>query len=67
MAVLNGGCGLPLDLVKQELGGARARARVRLLDCCFSGRAGSATADPAGLLLGQPCRWAATTRAKRGG
>ncbi|MHB6911640.1 hypothetical protein [Streptomyces sp. DB-54] len=29
-----------LDLVKRMVGGARAKARVLVLDCCFSGQAG---------------------------
>ncbi|MFD0312730.1 caspase, EACC1-associated type [Streptomyces flavalbus] len=42
-----------LDLVKRMVGGARARSRVLVLDCCFSGQAVSAMAGPGGLALGQ--------------
>ncbi|WP_037687310.1 caspase, EACC1-associated type [Streptomyces aureocirculatus] len=42
-----------LDLVKRMVGGARAKARVLVLDCCFSGQAVSAMAGPSGLALGQ--------------
>lgn len=42
-----------LDLVKRMVGGARAKSRVLVLDCCFSGQAISAMAAPSGLVLGQ--------------
>ncbi|MFF3731186.1 LCP family protein [Streptomyces sp. NPDC002476] len=42
-----------LDLVKRTVGRARAKARVLVLDCCFSGQAVSAMAGPSGLALGQ--------------
>ncbi|MFF2350493.1 transporter substrate-binding domain-containing protein [Kitasatospora sp. NPDC058115] len=42
-----------LDLVKRMVGGARAKARVLVLDCCFAGKAISAMAGPSGLTLGQ--------------
>ncbi len=42
-----------LDLVKRMVGGARAKARVLILDCCFAGKAVSAMAGPSGLALGQ--------------
>ncbi|MEL5960037.1 transporter substrate-binding domain-containing protein [Streptomyces sp. CLV115] len=42
-----------LDLVKRMVGGARAKARVLVLDCCFAGKAISAMAGPSGLALGQ--------------
>jgi uncharacterized caspase-like protein len=32
---------IPIELIKRELGRARAKARVLVLDCCFSGEAGS--------------------------
>lgn len=48
-----GWTGIPLELLKSELAGARARARVLILDCCFSGRAVASMADPDGLVLGQ--------------
>jgi hypothetical protein len=44
---------IPIELIKRELGRARARTRVLLLDCCFSGQAVEAMADPAGLASGQ--------------
>ncbi|MGV9679105.1 caspase family protein [Nocardia sp. NPDC003482] len=42
-----------LDLLKRDLVRARARARVLVLDCCFSGRAITAMADPRSLVSGQ--------------
>ncbi|WP_405470436.1 caspase family protein [Streptomyces anulatus] len=42
-----------LDLVKRMVGGARAKARVLVLDCCFAGKAISAMAGPSALALGQ--------------
>ncbi|MFF0623953.1 caspase domain-containing protein [Streptomyces sp. NPDC004296] len=44
---------VPIDLVKRHVGEARAKARVLVVDCCFSGRAVSAMAGPADLALGQ--------------
>ncbi|MFB6814648.1 caspase family protein [Streptomyces sp. NPDC056347] len=44
---------IQLDLVKRMVGGARAKARVLVLDCCFAGKAISAMAGPRGLALGQ--------------
>ncbi|MGY5048428.1 caspase, EACC1-associated type [Streptomyces sp. 900105755] len=44
---------VPMELVKRNLGRARAKARVLLLDCCFSGRAVSAMAQPESLVSGQ--------------
>ncbi|MEU8932490.1 caspase family protein [Streptomyces sp. NPDC048409] len=44
---------VPMELVKRNLGRAGAKARVLLLDCCFSGRAVSAMTDPGSLLSGQ--------------
>ncbi|WP_382465028.1 caspase family protein [Streptomyces noursei] len=44
---------VPIELVKRHVGEARARARVLVVDCCFSGRAVSAMAEPAGLAVGQ--------------
>ncbi|MFE6685783.1 caspase domain-containing protein [Streptomyces sp. NPDC057743] len=44
---------VPIDLVKRIVGQARARSRVLLVDCCFSGRAGSAMAEPTNLAVGQ--------------
>ncbi|MFJ4704001.1 caspase family protein [Streptomyces anulatus] len=42
-----------LDLVKRMVGGARAKSRVLVLDCCFAGKAISAMAGSRGLALGQ--------------
>lgn len=42
-----------VDLLKRELGRARARARVLVLDCCFSGRAVTAMSDSRTLVAGQ--------------
>ena len=44
---------LSVDLIKRDLGRARARARVLVLDCCFSGRAVAAMADSRSLVAGQ--------------
>ncbi|MGK5546689.1 caspase, EACC1-associated type [Streptomyces sp. URMC 127] len=44
---------LPLELVKKDLARARARARVLILDCCFSGQAVAAMAGTDTLLVGQ--------------
>lgn len=44
---------LSFNLVKRELAQSRARARVLLLDCCFSGRAVAAMSAPHNLLSGQ--------------
>ncbi|KUL54909.1 hypothetical protein ADL22_02195 [Streptomyces sp. NRRL F-4489] len=45
--------GVPIDVVKRHLEGSAARARVLILDCCFSGRAISVMSDPVSLALGQ--------------
>lgn len=45
--------GVSVDLLKRELGRARARARVLVLDCCFSGRAVTAMSDSRTLVAGQ--------------
>ncbi|GLW91173.1 caspase, EACC1-associated type [Actinokineospora globicatena] len=45
--------GIPVSRIKQDLGQARARVRVLILDCCFSGRAIAAMATPAALVAGQ--------------
>ncbi|QYN18876.1 AAA domain-containing protein [Amycolatopsis sp. DSM 110486] len=45
--------GLPIARIKQDLGQARARARVLILDCCFSGQAIAAMATPSSLVTGQ--------------
>ncbi|MFD2467830.1 caspase, EACC1-associated type [Amycolatopsis silviterrae] len=42
-----------VDLLKRDVVRARARARVLVLDCCFSGRAVAAMSDPRSLLAGQ--------------
>jgi hypothetical protein len=42
-----------IDLLKRDLGRAKARARVLVLDCCFSGRAINAMAGPSSLVAGQ--------------
>lgn len=42
-----------LDLIKRIVGGARAKARVLLLDCCFSGQAISAMTGESSLATGQ--------------
>ncbi|MFD8864662.1 caspase domain-containing protein [Streptomyces sp. NPDC059590] len=44
---------VPLDVIMRDLVRARARARVLILDCCFSGRAIGVMAPPGGLLSGQ--------------
>jgi hypothetical protein len=44
---------LSVDLLKRDLVRARARARVLVLDCCFSGRAVTAMTDPRSLVAGQ--------------
>ncbi|MFF2806137.1 caspase family protein [Streptomyces sp. NPDC058000] len=44
---------VPIELVKRHVGEARAKSRVLVVDCCFSGRAVSAMAEPAGLAVGQ--------------
>ncbi|MFJ2650740.1 caspase domain-containing protein [Streptomyces sp. NPDC087420] len=44
---------VPLEVVKRELSRARARARVLILDCCFSGRAVAAMSTPDSLVAGQ--------------
>ncbi len=42
-----------VDLLKRDLGRTRARARVLVLDCCFSGRAVAAMTDSRTLVAGQ--------------
>ncbi|MEV0161312.1 caspase, EACC1-associated type [Nonomuraea fuscirosea] len=42
-----------VDLVKRMVGSARAKARVLLLDCCFSGQAVTVMSDRRRLALGQ--------------
>ncbi len=44
---------VPLELLKRDLGRARARARVLVLDCCFSGQAVEAMSASDGLAAGQ--------------
>ncbi|HEY4454675.1 MAG TPA: caspase family protein [Pseudonocardiaceae bacterium] len=44
---------IPLDLIKRDVGKARARVRVLILDCCFSGQAVAAMATPASVVAGQ--------------
>ncbi|HEV3359041.1 MAG TPA: caspase family protein [Pseudonocardiaceae bacterium] len=44
---------VPLELLKRDLGRARARARVLVLDCCFSGQAVEAMGASDGLATGQ--------------
>ncbi|MFF5139264.1 caspase family protein [Streptomyces sp. NPDC013157] len=46
--------GVPADLVKRHLGRARARLRVLVPDCCFSGRAVAAMTESGSLLTAQP-------------
>ncbi|PPK71298.1 AAA domain-containing protein [Actinokineospora auranticolor] len=45
--------GIAISRIKQDLGQARARARVLILDCCFSGRAIAAMSAPDALVAGQ--------------
>ncbi|MEU5598837.1 caspase family protein [Streptomyces sp. NPDC020298] len=45
--------GVPADLVKRYLGRARARLRILVLDCCFSGRAVAAMTESGSLLSAQ--------------
>ncbi|MEV6949556.1 caspase family protein [Streptomyces sp. NPDC051172] len=45
--------GVPADLVKRYLGRARARLRVLVLDCCFSGRAVAVMTESGSLLSAQ--------------
>lgn len=44
---------IPHDLIRRELGRSRAKARVLILDCCFSGRAVEAMSGPGSLVAGQ--------------
>ncbi|MFJ9590544.1 caspase family protein [Streptomyces acidicola] len=44
---------VPLEVLKRELSRSRARARVLVLDCCFSGRAVAAMSTPDSLVAGQ--------------
>ncbi|MGW5328253.1 caspase family protein [Streptomyces sp. NPDC004014] len=45
--------GVPADLLKRHLGRARARLRILVLDCCFSGRAVTAMTESGSLLSAQ--------------
>lgn len=44
---------LSVDLLREDLGGSSAAARVLILDCCFSGRAIEVMAGSEGLIDGQ--------------
>ncbi|MFI9045315.1 caspase domain-containing protein [Streptomyces sp. NPDC053427] len=44
---------VPIELIKRNVGDARAASRVLIVDCCFSGRAVSAMAEPTNLAVGQ--------------
>ncbi|GAA1642700.1 caspase, EACC1-associated type [Nocardia ninae] len=44
---------IPFATVRNELADARARARILILDCCFSGRAFEAMSSPAAVVDGQ--------------
>ncbi|WP_340377278.1 caspase family protein [Streptomyces sp. SS7] len=44
---------IPVDLILRSLGRARAKARVLILDCCFSGRAVAAMTSPGSVVVGQ--------------
>jgi len=44
---------VPVEQLKRDLGRARARTRVLILDCCFSGRAIEGMANVASLVSGQ--------------
>lgn len=44
---------VPFPILRDELMGSRARARILILDCCFSGRAFEAMSTPAGVVDGQ--------------
>jgi hypothetical protein len=44
---------IPIELLKRELGQAKAKARMLILDCCFSGQAIEAMANTASLVTGQ--------------
>lgn len=45
--------GTPYDWVREIVGRSRAQRRVTILDCCFSGRATRAMADPSSVVIGQ--------------
>jgi hypothetical protein len=45
--------GTPYDWVREIVGRSRAQRRVTILDCCFSGRAAQAMADPSSVVIGQ--------------
>jgi len=44
---------VPFPTLRDELMGSRARARILILDCCFSGRAFEAMSTPTGVVDGQ--------------
>ncbi|MYZ36196.1 MULTISPECIES: caspase family protein [unclassified Streptomyces] len=44
---------VPVDLILRLIGRARAKARVLILDCCFSGRAVAAMASPRSVVADQ--------------
>ncbi|MEV6772050.1 tetratricopeptide repeat protein [Nocardia sp. NPDC051030] len=44
---------IPFATLRDELAAARARARILILDCCFSGRAFEAMSSPAAVVDGQ--------------
>lgn len=44
---------IAIDTLKRDLSETKARARVLILDCCFSGRAIAAMSDPSSLATGQ--------------
>ncbi|MFD5433490.1 caspase domain-containing protein [Kitasatospora sp. NPDC127067] len=44
---------VPLELIKRDVARAPAKARILLLDCCFSGRAVAAMAEPQSVIAGQ--------------
>ena len=44
---------VPFTMLRDELAKSRARARILILDCCFSGRAFEAMSDPSTLVEGQ--------------
>jgi tetratricopeptide (TPR) repeat protein len=44
---------LPLPLVRRAIADSPARSRILILDCCFSGRAIEAMANPSALISGQ--------------
>ncbi|MDS0139991.1 MULTISPECIES: caspase, EACC1-associated type [unclassified Amycolatopsis] len=44
---------IPITLLQREIGRSRAKARILVVDCCFSGQAAEAMAAPGGLVAGQ--------------